>query len=295
MLKWISNRCGIDYGSTAVYYKQENFDEINTLNRNAFLLSSYDTLKGLRLYKTKCRLISFINSFQSLRSISITHSDIRSIPVIKIKNLRSLNLSKNSIKKIEGLDKLRYLQYLDLSGNAINKIQGLEKNKRLIKLKLKDNYISKIEGLKHIRGILSIDLSENKIIKIHDLTEVSNCMSLSLSGNFIEKEPRKYLHFNDLKSLAKLDNIKILKLRWNRLRDVSPLKKMKRLAVLDLTGNKISTLENIFDIKALYILNLSGNPIISKLNRTFDTKDTKEEKKMLKVMKQKGINIILYN
>lgn len=64
--------------------------------------------------------------------------------------LKELNLSRNNISQIQGLEKLNELSKLNLDSNNISKIEGLEKLSKLYSLNLFGNKISKIEGLEKL-------------------------------------------------------------------------------------------------------------------------------------------------
>jgi Leucine-rich repeat (LRR) protein len=62
-----------------------------------------------------------------------------------LKELKELNLSCNSIQKIENLTACAQITDLNLENNLITNIENLPK--KLIKLKIGSNKIEKIQGL----------------------------------------------------------------------------------------------------------------------------------------------------
>ena len=84
-------------------------------------------------------------------------------------DVAKLNLSANSIHKIDGLDDFIKLKYLDLSHNIIKKIEGLENLVNLTYLNLSHNQITKIEGLEKLNNLKYLGLFSNKIEKIENI------------------------------------------------------------------------------------------------------------------------------
>lgn len=73
--------------------------------------------------------------------------------------LRVLDLSENTITRIEGLQSLRDLEQLNLERNNIEKLEGLDFQQRLRKLYLRHNRIRRLEGLKFCMSLQEIQIS----------------------------------------------------------------------------------------------------------------------------------------
>ena len=71
----------------------------------------------------------------------------------KNRNIIELNLSKNKITVISGLDNLTNLTELYLHKNQISSISGLDKLTNLTKLHLSYNQISSISGLDKLKNL----------------------------------------------------------------------------------------------------------------------------------------------
>ena len=101
------------------------------------------------------------------------------------------------ITEIEGLDKLKELKVLNLSNNTIFSISGLFDCVQLQNLTLNKNYLSDFASLEHLglcsNTLSSIDLSDNKILadeRMFDLIKQVKC--LYLSGNPFVKDTNHY-------------------------------------------------------------------------------------------------------
>lgn len=91
-----------------------------------------------------------------------------------------LNLSKNLIYEIAGLEELVELRFLFLNYNQITKIEGLENLSKLVILNLDGNRISKIEGLDNLKKLNQLSIANNSIEKIEGLDNLKKLRTLYL-------------------------------------------------------------------------------------------------------------------
>lgn len=98
---------------------------------------------------------------------------------------------------MEGLDKLKELKILNLSNNTIFTISGLFECSQLQNLSLNKNYLSDFASVEHLgqcsTTLTSIDLSDNKVAadeKMFDLIQQVKC--LYLMGNPLVKDINHY-------------------------------------------------------------------------------------------------------
>ena len=74
-----------------------------------------------------------------------------------------INLSKNLITEISGLEKFKNLKILNLNNNQISQLNGLEKLENLEELDLDRNYITVVKGIKSLQNLHTLKLSYNQI------------------------------------------------------------------------------------------------------------------------------------
>lgn len=141
-----------------------------------------------------------------------------------------MELSHNSIERIENLGHAEFLSTLDLAHNSIGNIEGLQSLKFLQVLCLNDNDISLIEGLAGLENLGYVGLKGNSIARIENLGDVQ-VYELDVSGN-------KISYIGD--GLAP-----------------SP----GRLAVIDLSDNQLSSLEGLEHCTTLKEIKVAGNPL----------------------------------
>ncbi len=187
--------------------------------------------------------------------------------------LKTLNLSRNSIKKIEHLDKLRKLTHLYLSKNQIRKIEGLEHLTHIVLLDLWHNQITKIEGINHLYRLTTLDLAFNKVSKMEGFEALPKISMLDISGNLISKIEgiknltllsQLFLSDNQITKIEGLDYlifITLLDLSYNKINRIVGLDNLTLLSLLDLSYNQITKIEGLDNLTLLSELNLSGNQI----------------------------------
>ncbi|MDQ6469481.1 leucine-rich repeat protein [Flavobacterium sp. LHD-80] len=187
--------------------------------------------------------------------------------------LINLVLYENKIKKIEGLEKLIKLRFLSLDNNQIEKIEGLEQNDHLSELVLYSNKISKIENLQHLKKLQILYLFGNQISKIENLGHLVQLKELYLSSNSISKIEalnnlvrlkELYLDKNQIKKIEDLDNLESLTklvLNDNQIEKIEGLDNLLSLSTLNLESNKIKYIENISKLKNLTKFETYGNLI----------------------------------
>lgn len=169
-----------------------------------------NTLKCLTASRCNIRNLSEI-----LLCDSVHNEEIEERPGYIWTELESLNLSRNSISKIDkSLVLTRGLKYLNLSSNKITSV---------------GNYLTKLPQL------LQLDLSANQLDTLDDLhTKFGNITKLNLSQN----------NLTDLKGLFKLYSIIILNLSSNRIQalsDVEGICGLPCLEEINLSGNPVTT------------------------------------------------------
>ena len=206
-----------------------------------------------------------------------------------MKNLTSLNLSRNLITDITPLKSLTKLRTLNLTTNNIKDITPLAENKELMYLHLKEN--PQIEGdrnkyseeeiraLDEIGKILerngniyldsnqlglfnnykSIDLSYQRLTNLEVLDGFNQLVSLNLNSNKLTLEDKRSQEI-----LSNMTNLDSLYLQSNPLTDISAINNLKNLKILYIEGNDNVNLAQIEDI----ISNLSNLRLTTEVLKT---------------------------
>lgn len=149
--------------------------------------------------------------------------------------LKSLDLSFNDLKKMDGIGHLVNLTDLYFVQNRIRKIEGLEKLSKLRNLELGGNKVTEIEGLEQCTGLEELWLGKNRITELKGLSTLSNLTILSIQAN----------RLHTITGLENLTALEELHISHNALTSISGLTSNTSLRVIDISSNPIKTLEGL--------------------------------------------------
>ena len=124
-------------------------------------------------------------SYHNIRELTVHNSSLSTIPLLPHK-IEILDLSRNHIERIQGLNNLSFLRILNLSHNEIRRIEGLSKNYQLQKLYLSHNNIREIENLFQLQLLNTLDIRFNQLPHIDLLKRLEdnlNLRQLDVDGN----------------------------------------------------------------------------------------------------------------
>ncbi len=133
--------------------------------------------------------------WNSLTSVNINNCGLSVIDKSfhYLPNLVNLNLSHNSIGKIENLQNCSALNYVNLSYNRIFDLTYLDRSLgKVITIDLSYNRIDNLHGIEHLLAVKDIDLSGNKINDFPTLTFLTTLpflQKLNLANNPISLLP----------------------------------------------------------------------------------------------------------
>ncbi|HEV7350952.1 TIR domain-containing protein [Telluribacter sp.] len=170
------------------------------------------SIRQLKLNSYASKLISEAKETRS-ESLELSGCDLQRIPwdLLEMSWIKALYLNKNSIKKIENLERLENLELLELAQNEIEHISGLDR-------------------LKNLRFL---DLEYNKIKSVENLDSNISLTMLGLSSNAIES----------LAGISQLKQLKTLYIGHNKLRSIQELSDLPQLDRVTLTNNKIKSIK----------------------------------------------------
>ncbi|XP_028414468.1 leucine-rich repeat and guanylate kinase domain-containing protein-like isoform X2 [Dendronephthya gigantea] len=138
------------------FYPPKNLIEVNF---------SHNVIDELPDLSKHCHLVTLILDYNNieeinglshcycLKKLSMVNNNIQRISGLSNLPLTHLNLSHNSVKKIENLDTLKYLKVLDLSCNYIRSLKGLQEHEFLQEINLEGNQIIDIAEIRYIREL----------------------------------------------------------------------------------------------------------------------------------------------
>ena len=185
---------------------------------------------------------------------ALEHAQTHTIAACTLSPSRYLDLSFNSIRKIENLDALVNVTELYLIQNKIKVIQGLDGlAAKLRLLELGANRIRVMENLDALVNLEQLFLGKNKIEKIEGLDKLAKLRQLSLQSNRIEEIGEAVATLDKLEELYLADNgVETLPLALGKL----PL-----LHTIDLSGNRIAELPAELRLEKVTEFWMSNNAI----------------------------------
>ncbi|MBT4594506.1 hypothetical protein HOD08_01350 [bacterium] len=200
----------------------------------------------------------FYDAQNMLTQLTCNDLGITELPEIigKLKNLQSINLSKNLLKKLPPtIANLKQLEFLEANNNVLMEfpkcIRGLT---NLKSLKMDGNKIPSIQGrLGNLQNLELLSFEDNIICYVSpDLFDLPKLKSISLSKNRIKKIPE----------IGNLKSLEFIELEENEISEIpADIMYCENLKKLSLKGNPLSSVpEELYDIKTLKEIGLDENP-----------------------------------
>ncbi|MDZ3991293.1 leucine-rich repeat domain-containing protein [Pseudomonas sp. Teo4] len=225
---------------------------------------------------------AFFNLFPNLQTLQLSANRLTRLPSLAgFSELRSLDVQRNRLTTLEGLEHLTGLTQLVANDNALVSLPDLGRLSRLTRLDLQRNQLETVEGVQHLTLMTQLDLSDNRLAAlpehIHWLVRVRY---VNLSANRLAALPTGIGRMTALTQLNLADNrlsdlpvtfgdlvnLRILNLRGNRLTAIpSGLERLRALQELYLANNQVvmdsAAGARLEVLSALRTLTLNGNPI----------------------------------
>ena len=179
----------------------------------------------------------------------MSRKDFQAIPLFEgEEELEQLDLSYNTIKKLENLISLPKLSVLNLAHNKITTMTNMNTLQQLKALDLSYNCISHIEGLDYLKALEILNLEANCISKVTGISHLLKLSVLKLSENKITA----------LEFPSTLSSLKELYASHNEISSINKLELLGQLEVLDVSYNKIKNYDN--KLKSLKTFLIDHNP-----------------------------------
>lgn len=144
------------------------------------------------------------------------------------------------------------IQFLDLDKQGISDLSGLEYFTGLERLKLQDNQIQDLKPLQNLTHLTELWLRKNKVTDLTPLQGLTELKTLLLTDNLIE----------DLEPIEGLNKLQMLDLRDNQIDDLTPLKDLHNLTVLDVSDNGFGDLTALEGLSKLQYLQANDNDLL---------------------------------
>ena len=250
-------------------------------------LRGLEHAKNLESLVLRDNLIDDLSPIHDLRKITNLDlsgnrlTSLSSFSLFQSTALRILNLSRNRLLGLSGIDRFPVLAQLDVSNNALIDLEGVQNLKGLVNLYAQGNQLGRVEAfvdrnrnkefdpgepftdesgngkretdplgeIGDLPKLASLHLYDNRISQLGLLRELPELHTLLLSGNLIES----------VSPLSKLESLKILALGNNRIHTLDGLGELVKLERLNLSENQICDLRILRELSKLTQLDLNSN------------------------------------
>lgn len=216
-------------------------DQLSSGGSNVTQVSQLDDLTFSQIRK---KLVSVITDVLSNNSSDVSWSHLDKISLANcsldnikdlykfLPNLKTINISNNYIKFLEGLP--RKCLNLDISNNYIDNITSFKQFKDLQFINASFNSLINLSNFSHNIHLTKLNLQDNRITTLDGIGALTNLTSLNISRNEIEGS----IDFGKLN----LINLQELNLSENRIEKVIGIENLPNLRVLNLNENHLETL-----------------------------------------------------
>ena len=204
----------------------------------------------------------------------LTYLDLSNTGMTNIDNINNFINSLSRLKLVE----------LNISKNGLQDITGIENITSLQKLYIADEALDNedLEGVKNLAGLTTLDISGNKISDISVLSNLSNLTYLCFNNNKVESiEPLTGMIFTHLEFSG------------NKVKDIKPLSSHNSINTLMMENNQIedvTVLDNIL-ISDSNNFSMSGQKITKIIDENATGEISIELPQIFKAAKTQGNKI----
>ncbi|XP_065912424.1 leucine-rich repeat and guanylate kinase domain-containing protein-like isoform X2 [Dysidea avara] len=134
-------------------------------------LSHHNSLTILKLASNQITEITGLQNLSRLTQLDLSNNRIECITNLHGLPLKELNLSGNSIQKIDNIESLKFLQVLDLSSNQISSMDGLQGHMFLEHINLAENDIMDLVEIEHLTDLRMLRILNLKLNPVESLSD----------------------------------------------------------------------------------------------------------------------------
>ncbi|CAF1074350.1 unnamed protein product [Rotaria sp. Silwood1] len=232
-------------------------------------LRNLSNLRELKLYGNKIERIENLECLNQLQILQLQYNEIQSIGsgLVYLTRLQSLRIDSNKLSVIRSDEvlKLAQLKTLDISDCSIENVEFINTLSSLTELRACHCYLKTLANqFRNLRYLIDLDLSNNELINITPLKSLSSLRVLHLANN----------HIQDIQILSSLVHLNELDLNNNQISLIpNTFDKLIDLQYLNLSNNRINSWDDINVIRcmnSLFILNVDGNPFLSQVENSVE-------------------------
>ncbi|MBS4012404.1 MAG: DUF4173 domain-containing protein [Bacteroidetes bacterium] len=163
-------------------------------------------------------------------------------------NLKVLDVSKNKLNNLAGINVFGGIKSLDASNNNISSLNQIKSAPGIEELHLQDNPIASLQGLESLKNLRSLHLSGFGNLNLESIKALKKIEALTLSRGKVA----------NLEVLQQLPNLKYLDLSDANLSNLDFLAGMKSIEVLDISRYYGTDIEKVVQCESLQVLIVSS-------------------------------------
>ncbi|CAF4165564.1 unnamed protein product, partial [Rotaria sp. Silwood2] len=204
-------------------------------------LRNLSNLRELKLYGNKIERIENLECLTQLQTLQLQYNEIQSIGsgLVYLTRLQSLRIDSNKLSLIRSDEvlKLAQLKTLDISDCSIENLDFINTLSSISELRACHCYLKTLPNqFRNLRYLIDLDLSNNELINITPLKNLSSLRILHLAYN----------HIQDIQILSSLVLLNELDLNNNQINLVpNTFDKLIDLQYLNLSNNRINSWDDI--------------------------------------------------
>ena len=198
--------------------------------------------------------LRFLSGLTYLQELSLTDCKFPSEDlsvVAGLPMLTSLTLSDCGLSTVAGLENAQNVTYLDLSSNSVRKLDALSSMLSLKEAHLQHNALTDLTALSTLTTLEKLDVSYNSLTSIAPIAACVNLSWLDVGNNSL----------TDLGAVDNLSALTHLGASNNKLTDVSTLAACTGLTELSIASNTIADISALSTLVNLEIFDFSYNEI----------------------------------
>lgn len=240
--------------------KEENCtlsDLVTNQNHFSSVYISENLVFGLSNAKlSHCKLsnIKGIETFKTLQKIDLSHNNIKEVTksICELKDLSSLNISFNMLKKINNFLSEVNLLHIDLSHNKLENFPDIAEFKNLQTLNISYNLLNYIQNSTKNHSLNKLNISHNPLKGLDELGYFENIQEINTNN----------CEFESLIFLDSFRNASYVYMNRCSVKNMDYFKNFNNIIEIDLSYNlifNITQLQSLIDNKFLEKIDLSGN------------------------------------
>ena len=194
-----------------------------------------------------------INILLKKESLDVYFTSINNLSTLSdFKNLNEIVFTgANSLKTLEGIDKLIFLNTLKINQSKITSISLLKDLPKLKKLSLSDSPINSLDDLPNLANLKDLAISELPIENLIGISKISQLEKLFISS----------VNFNDFNIFAELKNLKSLEFFKQTINNINFIKHLQNIQELKITYSEFDSLMIIPELNKLSDVDFSNTSL----------------------------------